>query len=85
VPLSSAHHLREALNGVDPDQPIPKELLSKYDAPVIASAIRLWVLELDPPLTLWEGYDEIRKLYPSGMFLSVTGNCRRSGFFFFFL
>ena len=67
MPLASVHHLRESLNGVDPDQPIPKELLAKYDAPVIAATIKLWVLELDPPLTLWEGWDEIRKLYPSGM------------------
>ena len=67
VPLASVHHLRESLNGVDPGQPIPKELLAKYDAPVIAATIKLWVLELDPPLTLWEGWDEIRKLYPSGM------------------
>jgi hypothetical protein len=75
VPLASVHHLRESLNGVGPDQPIPKELLAKYDAPVIASAVKLWVLELDPPLTLWEGWDEIRKLYPSGMFsFNVTDN-----------
>jgi hypothetical protein len=73
VPLASVHHLRESLNGVDPDQPIPKELLAKYDAPVIAGVVKLWVLELDPPLTLWEGWDEIRKLYPSGvLFIQLT-------------
>jgi len=65
VPLASVHHLRESLNGVDPGQPVPKELLAKYDAPVIAGTVKLWLLELDPPLTLWEGWDEIRKLYPS--------------------
>ena len=76
MPLASVHHLREALNGVDSDQPIPKELLAKYDAPVIAGAVKLWVLELDPPLTLWEGWDEIRKLYPSGMFtFNMTYSC----------
>jgi hypothetical protein len=79
VPLAPIHHLREALNGININQPIPKELLAKYDAAVIAGAVKLWVLELDPPLTLWEGYDEIRKLYPSGMFMfNTTNSCIHS-------
>ncbi|KAF5361761.1 hypothetical protein D9756_002513 [Leucocoprinus leucothites] len=65
VPLPAVHHLREALNVIPPDQPIPAELLTKYDAPVLASTLKLWVLELDPPLALYEGWDEFRKLYPS--------------------
>jgi hypothetical protein len=65
VPLNAVHHLREALNAVPPDQPIPAELLAKYDPPVLAGTIRLWALELDPPLALYEGWDEFRKLYPS--------------------
>lgn len=46
------------------DKPIPAEMLAKYDPPVLASCIKLWVLELDPPLALYEGWDEIRKIYP---------------------
>jgi hypothetical protein len=65
VPLVAVHHLREALNAVVPGQPIPQELFSHYDAPVIANAIKLWFLELDPPLALWEGWEEFRKLYPA--------------------
>jgi hypothetical protein len=65
VPLPAVHHLREALNAVPPDQPIPAELLTKYDAPVIAGAIKLWALELDPPLALWEGWEDFRRLYPT--------------------
>jgi hypothetical protein len=75
VPLASIHHLRESLNGVNTDQPIPVELLAKYDAPVIAGTVKLWLLELDPPLTLWEGWDEIRKLYPSGKFGRTVVDC----------
>jgi hypothetical protein len=41
-------------------------MLAKYDAPVLAGGIKLWALELDPPLALWEGWDDIRKLYPTG-------------------
>ena len=65
VPLGAIHHLRESLNAIDPGQPIPVDLLQKYDAPVIAGTIKLWLLELNPPLVLWEGWDEIRKLYPT--------------------
>ena len=68
VPLSTVHHAREALDAVHPDQPFPPDILKQYDAPVIASTIKLWLLELDPPLALWEGWQEFRKLYPKGMF-----------------
>lgn len=40
-------------------------MLAKYDAPVLAGCVKLWALELDPPLALWEGWDDIRKLYPT--------------------
>jgi len=43
-------------------------MLAKHDPPVIASALKLWLLELDPPLGTWEGWEEIRKLYPNGKF-----------------
>jgi hypothetical protein len=66
VPLSAVHHLREALNAVPPDQPIPHHILEQYDAPVVASTVKLWLLELDPPIALWESWDEFRKLYPTG-------------------
>jgi len=70
VPLPGVHHLREALNSVPPEQNIPAELLEKYDAPVLASGVKLWALELNPPLALWEGWEEFRKLYPTGEVLA---------------
>lgn len=73
VPLPAVHHLRESLNAVPFEQPIPAELLAQYDAPVIASAVKLWVLELDPPLALWEGWEEFRKLYPTGDHVVILG------------
>ncbi|OAX43944.1 hypothetical protein K503DRAFT_610472 [Rhizopogon vinicolor AM-OR11-026] len=65
VPLPAVHHLREALNAVPPEQPFSPEMLAKYDVPVLAGGVKLWALELDPPLTLWDGWDDIRKLYPT--------------------
>ena len=65
MPLSAVHHLREVLNSVPEGQEIPEELLKKYDAPVLAAAVKLWLLELDPPLGLYDAWDEFRKIYPS--------------------
>ncbi|KAG6909042.1 hypothetical protein DXG01_002316 [Tephrocybe rancida] len=65
VPLPPVHHLRETLNGLPVDQPISADFVAKYEAPVIASGVKLWMLELDPPLALYEGWDDLRKLYPT--------------------
>ncbi|KAH9851942.1 hypothetical protein C2E23DRAFT_214849 [Lenzites betulinus] len=65
VPLPAVHHLRETLNAVPPQEDIPQDLLQKYDGPVLASCVKLWALELDPPLCMYEGWDEMRKLYPT--------------------
>ena len=67
VPLVHVHHLRENINSLPPDVPLPAELLDKYDAPVIAGTVKLWLLELNPPIATWDGWEEIRKIYPSGM------------------
>ncbi|KAF5316623.1 hypothetical protein D9619_006671 [Psilocybe cf. subviscida] len=64
VPLPAVHQLRESLNAIPPEQSFPQDLIAKFDAPVIAACIKLWVLELNPPLALYEGWDEFRKLYP---------------------
>lgn len=68
VPLPAVHHLRETLNAVPPEQSLPNDIWAKYDAPVLASAIKLWLLELDPPLTMYEGWEDFRRLYPTGKF-----------------
>ncbi|EJD48326.1 hypothetical protein AURDEDRAFT_61186 [Auricularia subglabra TFB-10046 SS5] len=65
VPLPATHHLRESINSLPPNSPLPAELLEKYDPPVIASAVKLWLLELEPPLGTWEGWEEVRKIYPN--------------------
>lgn len=75
VPLPASHHLREALNGVPADHPIPIPTIVAYDAPVIASTIKLWFLELNPPISLYEGWDDFRKLYPTvGALKTEDGN-----------
>lgn len=65
MPLSAVHHLRETLNSVPEGQEIPEDILEKYDAPVLGAAVKLWLLELEPPLGLYDAWDEFRKIYPS--------------------
>ncbi|CCM00260.1 uncharacterized protein FIBRA_02290 [Fibroporia radiculosa] len=65
VPLASVHHLRESLNAIPPEQSLPNDIFAKYDAPVLAGAVKLWALELDPPIGMYEGWDEMRRLYPT--------------------
>ncbi|CAE6441078.1 unnamed protein product [Rhizoctonia solani] len=65
VPLTASHRLREAINDIPSNQDIPSELFGKFDAPVLAATTKLWFLELNPPLGLWETWDELRKIYPS--------------------
>ena len=65
MPLNAVHHLRETLNSVQEGQEISEDVLGEYDAPVLAAGIKLWLLELEPPLGLYEGWDEFRKIYPS--------------------
>jgi len=65
VPLNAVHHLRETLNSVPDGQDVPEDVLEKYDAPVLAAALKLWLLELEPPLGLYDAWDEFRKIYPS--------------------
>ena len=63
------HHLREALNSLPAGKELEQDAIVKYDAPVIASTVKLWLLELDPPLGTWEGWEEIRRLYPQGQWV----------------
>jgi len=52
VPSSVVYHLRESLDAVHPEQPMPIDIVTKYDAPMLASAVKQWLLELDPLITV---------------------------------
>ncbi len=81
VPLGAVHQLRESLNAVPPGQPFPPALLATFDLPVLAACVKLWMLELNPPLGLWEGWEDFRKLYPTvgGTGRGSHGDGRRGG------
>ena len=43
VPLAATHHLRQALNNSAGD---PRAILEKYEIPIVASVLKLYLLEL---------------------------------------
>ena len=52
VPLAATHHLRKAINT---GKAIPREVLERYEIPIVASALKLYLLELPgtlPSLTV---------------------------------
>lgn len=42
------------------------DLLARYDAPILAGTLKLWLLELNPPLCTWDSWDDVKKIYPQG-------------------
>lgn len=43
VPLAATHHLRNTINT---GKAIPREVLERYEIPIVASALKLYLLEL---------------------------------------
>ena len=43
VPLAATHHLRNTINT---GKTIPKEALANYEIPIVASVLKLYLLEL---------------------------------------
>ena len=43
VPLAATHHLRNAING---GKAVPREVFDRYEVPIVASALKLYFLEL---------------------------------------
>ncbi|KAL7266647.1 Rho-GTPase-activating protein 8 [Rhizina undulata] len=60
VPLSATHHLRMAVNNA---KTIPKEVLAKYEIPIVASVLKLYLLELPDSLVSSHKYEIIKTVY----------------------
>ncbi|KAL4937012.1 hypothetical protein BDV06DRAFT_81399 [Aspergillus oleicola] len=60
VPLGAAHHLRHILNNRKGDY---FEVLQKYEIPVVASVLKLYLLELPDSLVSSQVYEIIKTIY----------------------
>ncbi|CUS13793.1 unnamed protein product [Tuber aestivum] len=60
VPLAATHHLRNVINT---GKTIPKEALATYEIPIVASALKLYLLELPDSLVSSQKYEIIKTVY----------------------
>jgi hypothetical protein len=60
VPLHATHSLRSQINN---GKPISHDLLEKFEIPVVASVLKLYLLELPDPVVSAHVYDIIKTIY----------------------
>lgn len=69
VPLMETHDLRNALNSAELTVDDMVTIAKKYNLPIVAGTVKLWLLELNPPVLGWEGWEDAKAVYPSGKHL----------------
>ena len=62
VPLAATHHLRNQLNHNTTGK-IPREVLERYEIPIVASVLKLYLLELPDSLVSSQVYEIIKTIY----------------------
>lgn len=62
VPLAATHHLR---NQINTGKFVPQALLEKYEVPIVASVLKLYLLELPDSLVSSHVYEIIKTIYTS--------------------
>lgn len=60
VPLAATHHLRNTINN---GKAIPKDVLANYEIPIVASVLKLYLLELPDSLVSSQKYEIIKTVY----------------------
>lgn len=65
VPLTETHELRKLINSAQLTTEDMTTIGKRFNAPIIAGAIKLWLLELNPPVLGWEGWEDAKAIYPS--------------------
>lgn len=64
IPLTATNALRMALNDARRPNEVPTNLLKQSDLPVIAAVVKLFFLELDPPVVPYAAYEQLHVIYP---------------------
>ena len=42
------------------------DTIKKFNVPIAAGTVKLYLLELSPPVMTWEGWEDAKAVYPSG-------------------
>ncbi|WRT69442.1 uncharacterized protein IL334_006428 [Kwoniella shivajii] len=65
VPLNETHLLRATIN--DPHLSVEDlvTMIKKFNLPIAAGTVKLYLLELNPPVLGWEGWEDAKAVYPA--------------------
>lgn len=66
VPLATTHTLRNMLNDPNLSLETIVEATKGFDLPIAVSVVKLYFLELNPPVLGWEGWEDAKAVYPAG-------------------
>lgn len=65
VPLPETHALRSSLNNPNVPKSDLVEVIKTFNMPIAAGTVKLWLLELNPPVLGWEGWEDAKAIYPT--------------------
>ncbi|WWD20080.1 hypothetical protein CI109_104554 [Kwoniella shandongensis] len=65
VPLTETHMLRNAINNPHISIEDMVSIVKKFNVPVAAGTVKLYLLELNPPVLGWEGWEDAKAVYPA--------------------
>ncbi|CAK9784874.1 hypothetical protein CC85DRAFT_257483 [Cutaneotrichosporon oleaginosum] len=65
VPLEETHMLRNAINHSQLRVDEVSTIAQKFNLPTVCGVVKLWLLELNPPVLGWEGWEDAKAIYPS--------------------
>lgn len=74
IPLTATNALRTALNDARKGDTVPTNLLKQSDLPVVAAVVKLFFLELDPPVVPYASYEQLHDIYPQVAGSAQTDN-----------
>lgn len=66
VPLHEVHALRNSINTSRASSEEVADVARRFNAPIVAGTVKLYLLELDPPVVGWEGWEDAKGVYPAG-------------------
>ncbi len=63
--------LRNAINNPKTSIDDMVTVVKKFNVPVVAGTAKLYLLELNPPVMGWEGWEDAKAVYPAGTSVSI--------------
>lgn len=74
MPLHETHALRNAINSPSTSVEDMIGVIKQFNVPIVAGTVKLFLLELNPPVLGWEGWEDSKAVYPAGKFILGSGH-----------